>query len=102
MISFENRRKRYAFAACMISPNPAVEESKVSGKVVLAQYPEGGDVWIRTDLEGLPQPLAKYGFAILESDWEGADCASAGAHWNPTEETHGKADGSPSHAGDLQ
>ena len=68
---------------------------------MLAQYPEGGPVWIRADMKGMPMPISKYGFAILEQGWDGNDCASGGDHWNPTNETHGETDDSPSHVGDL-
>ncbi len=45
--------------------------------------------------------MSKYAFAIMENAWDGIDCVSAGGHWNPTNEDHGKTEASPSHVGDL-
>ena len=52
-------------------------------------------------MEGLPQPMQKYAFAINERAWDGNDCASAGAHWNPTHEDHGETESGVGHVGDL-
>ena len=60
-----DRRRRYDFAACRVEANPA-NPNNIAGKVILAQDPKGGPVWIRADLKGLPYPQARYAFAINE------------------------------------
>ena len=56
----------------------------MEGRVVLAQSPYSGPVWISATINGLPRPRAKYDFAINERSWDGEDCATAGDRWNPT------------------
>jgi len=46
----KQERKRYDFAACELSKNPAYQMADISGGVVLAQSPYGGPVFIRAEM----------------------------------------------------
>lgn len=85
------RKQRYEYAACKLEGNPAIAKtSDVYGVVILAQNPKGGPVWMRADLEGLPDQVDYYDLAINEGRWDGNNCASSGEIWVPTStgETH--------------
>jgi Cu-Zn family superoxide dismutase len=71
----------------------------VSGRLALA--PAGDGVHISGDLGGLA-PNSVHGFHIHDTgDCSAADAASAGGHYNPTAEVHGRANTAHHHAGDI-
>ncbi len=74
-------------------------DSKLSGNVVFTQ--ENGEVTMTAIIDGLSEGM--HAIHIHESaDCSAADGSSAGGHWNPTHEDHGKwgsADGY--HKGDI-
>ncbi len=73
--------------------------SLVSGKLNLA--PMGNGVHIRGDIGGLT-PGSTHGFHIHETgDCSAADASSAGGHFNPTGQPHGKAEAGAHHLGDI-
>lgn len=72
---------------------------KASGS--LAATMEGGVLRLSGQLTGLT-PNSAHGFHIHEKgDCSAPDASSAGAHFNPADQPHGKPDGSTHHAGDL-
>ncbi|HEY5970570.1 MAG TPA: superoxide dismutase family protein [Pseudoxanthomonas sp.] len=74
--------------------------SLVSGKVTLAPMATGG-VHLTGVVGGLP-PNSQHGFHVHEKgDCSAVDAASAGAHFNPFNATHGKAADAAHHAGDM-
>lgn len=73
--------------------------SLVSGK--LALMPVSGGVRITGEVGGL-QPNTPHGFHVHETgDCSKADATSAGGHFNPTGNPHGRAGAGPHHAGDM-
>ena len=101
-----DRKERFDFAGCTLASNPALAENSplddnFSGKITLAQSPDGGPVWIKANLQGMPEENRGYAFAINEFAWNGIDCASSGGHWHPTSEVLGIAESGSSHVGDL-
>lgn len=61
---------------------------------------EGDEVELRIDVSGLP--AGKHGVHIHEKgDCSTPDAMSAGEHWNPTNEAHGKFGEHPFHRGDI-
>lgn len=73
--------------------------SLVSGKVTLT--PMGNGVHITGEVGGLPAG-SSHGFHVHEKgDCSAADASSAGAHFNPFNAAHGKADAGAHHAGDM-
>lgn len=73
--------------------------SLVSGKVTLV--PMGKGVHITGVVGGLP-PNSPHGFHVHEKgDCSAVDATSAGAHFNPFNNPHGKADAGAHHAGDM-
>ena len=74
--------------------------SLVSGKLVL--MPMGDGVHIRGDIGGL-QPGSTHGFHIHDKgDCSAADASSAGGHFNPSAQPHGRAGQGAHHAGDSE
>ena len=72
--------------------------SSVFGTIVF--FEEKGAVKIKADLSGLGEgPAAIHIHAI--GDCGSVDGKSAGGHWNPTNENHGKWGTPPFHSGDI-
>lgn len=77
----------------------AASGSLVSGKLTLA--PMGNGVHIRGVIGGFA-PGSTHGFHIHENgDCSAADAKSAGGHFNPTGQPHGKAESGAHHLGDI-
>ncbi|MDF1486602.1 superoxide dismutase family protein [Ramlibacter sp. H39-3-26] len=73
--------------------------SSVSGTVVFTQA--GDTVRVRGEIRGL-QPGTEHGFHIHEKgDCSSGDGMSAGGHFNPGGQPHGRHDGAAHHVGDL-
>lgn len=73
--------------------------SLVSGTVVL--MPMGGGVHLTGEVGGLV-PSSVHGFHIHEKgDCSAADASSAGGHFAPANNPHGKRGSGPHHAGDM-
>ena len=76
----------------------AASGSLVSGKLTLV--PMGAGVHIRGDIGGLT-PGSSHGFHIHEKgDCSAVDASSAGGHFNPAMQPHGRAGHGAHHAGD--
>ena len=78
----------------------ATKGSMVSGTIQF--FPEAdGSVRIKGSVQGFA-PNTEHGFHIHEKgDCSSGDGLSAGGHFNPTEQAHGKFDGKAHHSGDL-
>lgn len=77
----------------------AASGSLVSGKLSLA--PMGDGVHVRGEIGGFT-PGSSHGFHIHEQgDCSAADASSAGGHFNPAANPHGKAGSGAHHAGDI-
>jgi len=74
-------------------------DSKLSGNVVFTQ--ENGEVTMTAIIDGLAEGM--HAIHIHENaDCSASDGSSAGGHWNPTHENHGKwGDSQGYHAGDI-
>ncbi|HJW46104.1 MAG TPA: superoxide dismutase family protein [Lysobacter sp.] len=73
--------------------------SLVSGKLTARPTPDG--VRITGEVGGL-QPRGMQAIHIHETgDCSAADATSAGGHFNPGQQPHGKSDGIAHHAGDM-
>ena len=73
--------------------------SLVSGRLML--MPMGDGVHIRGELGGF-MPGSSHGFHLHETgDCSAADASSAGGHFNPGVQPHGRAGQGPHHAGDA-
>ena len=73
--------------------------SLVSGR--LALVPMGDGLHLRGEVGGL-MPGSRHGFHIHEKgDCSAADASSAGGHFNPTGQPHGRAGQGAHHAGDA-
>lgn len=76
----------------------AASGSLVSGRLVL--LPMGGGVHVTGEIGGLPAN-GTHGFHIHEKgDCSAADASSAGGHFNPAMDPHGRPGNAPHHAGD--
>lgn len=76
----------------------AKSDSNVSGKVTFKQV--AGKVIMQADLEGLS--VGNHAIHIHAiGDCSSDDGKSAGGHWNPTDENHGKWMEKPFHIGDI-
>lgn len=74
--------------------------SLVSGRLVLVPV-AGGGVHVTGQVGGL-QPGSEHGFHIHEKgDCSAADATSAGGHFNPFAQPHGRAGSGQHHAGDI-
>lgn len=72
--------------------------SHVTGKAVF--HEEGGKVMLKVKIEGAAP--GTHAVHLHETgDCSAADGASAGGHWNPSHENHGKWSASPFHRGDI-
>ena len=61
----------------------------------------GSTVVVSGEIHGL-RPNAEHGFHVHEKgDCSSGDGMSTGAHWNPTDQPHGRYDAPHHHAGDL-
>ena len=58
-------------------------------------------LYIKGWMKQLPAPKSKHGFAFNTKQFDRKDCKSTYSHFNPTSESHGMMNGSPSHVGDL-
>lgn len=77
----------------------AASGSLVSGR--LALQPVAGGVRIHGEVGGL-SPGSVHGFHIHQTgDCSAADASSAGGHFNPGAQPHGRAGAGPHHLGDL-
>ncbi|KAL4464018.1 hypothetical protein ABPG74_005955 [Tetrahymena malaccensis] len=85
--------KEPIYAICVLQS----EDHKVTGKVYFKQ--EGDKCKIRAEVKGLSK--GKHGFHIHEYGNLIDGCKSAGAHFNPTKQTHGAPDSKERHVGDL-
>jgi Cu-Zn family superoxide dismutase len=73
--------------------------SLVSGKLTVK--PMGDGVHLTGEVGGLP-PHSTHAIHIHEKgDCSAADAASAGGHFNPTTQPHGKVDSAAHHGGDM-
>jgi Cu-Zn family superoxide dismutase len=73
-------------------------DSKVTGRAGFTF--EGGKVHMKVEVDGLtPGPHAIH--LHEKGDCAAPDAASAGGHWNPTTENHGKWGAKPFHHGDI-
>ena len=73
--------------------------SSTSGTVRFVQT--GSTVQVSGEIRGL-KPNSEHGFHVHEKgDCSSGDGMSAGAHWNPNDQPHGKYDAPRHHAGDL-
>lgn len=72
--------------------------SHVTGKAVF--HEEGGKVTLKIKIEGA-DPGTHAVHLHETGDCSAADGASAGGHWNPSHEDHGKWSASPFHHGDI-
>ena len=94
-------KKIYAY--CKMQHNPAYPTTNPFGAFKLSQNGPWANIDIFGFMKQLPPPNpSRHGFAIARSYWFGDDCRNAGSHWNPTSETHGAQEASPSHVGDLK
>lgn len=77
----------------------SVSGSNVSGNAVFTE--ENGEVTMTAVIEGLPEGM--HAIHIHEfADCSAEDGSSAGGHWNPTKEQHGKwGDATGFHRGDI-
>ncbi|WP_374248304.1 superoxide dismutase family protein [Thermomonas sp.] len=76
----------------------AASGTLVSGRLLL--QPMGGGVRITGEIGGL-QPGSSHGFHIHEKgDCSAVDASSAGGHFNPGVQPHGRSGKGPHHAGD--
>lgn len=84
------------YGEAMIEP---LGDRKIKGMAIFATA-EDGRVRLNLDLAGAPSgPLAAH---IHEfGDCSAPDGSSAGGHWNPSSEAHGKWEQAPFHLGDL-
>src|SRR4030095_14168005 len=72
--------------------------SHVTGKAVF--HEEGGKVMLKIEIEGA-EPGTHAVHLHETGDCTAPDGASAGGHWNPTHEDHGKWGNSPFHHSDI-
>lgn len=73
--------------------------SLVSGKLSLVPMDDG--VHLTGEIGGL-KPNSSHGIHIHEKgDCSAADASSAGGHFNPSSQAHGKVDTAPHHGGDM-
>ncbi len=83
-------------AEANLSPASA---SLVSGR--LALVPEAGGVHITGVIGGLPRSQQAAFHVHEKGDCSAVDASSAGGHFNPTAQVHGRASAGAHHAGDM-
>jgi len=72
--------------------------NKVSGTITFTEVADG--VQVQAEITGLTP--GNHGFHVHEfGDCSAADASSAGAHFNPTHESHGGPDAAERHVGDM-
>jgi Cu-Zn family superoxide dismutase len=76
----------------------ARSDSKVTGRVTFSQ--QGGKVSMKVVVNGLT-PGTHAIHLHDKGDCSAPDAASAGGHWNPSSENHGKWGHAPFHHGDI-
>jgi Cu-Zn family superoxide dismutase len=76
----------------------ALGGSGVTGTAAFRQ--DGGTITLQLDLRGLP-PGAHAAHIHEHGDCSAPDGSSAGAHWNPTQQDHGRWGHGSHHLGDL-
>lgn len=82
----------------VIVPIDPKSGSKMTGTATFTS--EGGKVTVKIDISGAPAGV--HAVHIHEKgDCSSADGESAGGHWNPTSEAHGKWGNKPYHLGDI-
>ncbi|KAJ3621994.1 hypothetical protein MTP99_002531 [Tenebrio molitor] len=69
----------------------------IDGRVTFTKTDDG--IKVEGTITGLP--VGKHGFHIHEKGDVGEDCDAAGAHFNPTNSTHGAPEDDVRHVGDL-
>ena len=80
-----------------IRPTTA-SESNVTGKAVFTQ--DGNDIMLTVDIQDASPGLHAVHIHAT-GDCSASDGTSAGGHWNPTAEEHGRWGGDSFHLGDL-
>lgn len=84
------------YAVARLKPT---QGSTVEGEVRFTQV--GDRVRVTGEIKGLP-PGTEHGFHVHEKgDCSSGDGMSAGAHWNPDNQPHGRYDAPRHHSGDL-
>lgn len=84
--------------AAAVANLSAASGSLVSGRLTLR--PMGDGIHVNGEIGGLP-PNSSHGFHIHEKgDCSAADASSAGGHFNPAGQPHGRASAPRHHAGD--
>lgn len=73
--------------------------SLASGKLML--MPMGGGVHLTGEIGGLTRNATHAIHVHEKGDCSAADASSAGGHFNPTGQPHGRPDAGPHHAGDM-
>lgn len=74
--------------------------STVTGEAIFTQ--DGDDIMLVVDIRNAAPGPALHAVHIHETgDCSAADGTSAGSHWNPTDEAHGRWGGDSFHLGDL-
>ncbi len=74
------------------------EGNKISGTVTFTEVADG--VQVQAEITGLTP--GKHGFHVHEfGDCSAADASSAGAHFNPTNQSHAGPDADARHVGDM-
>ncbi len=87
----KTRRKRPAKAIAVIN------DPKVKGQVEFIE--RAGGIVVRAKFGEMP--AGEHGFHIHEFGDMSDGCATLGAHWNPTGQSHGGAHSKERHAGDF-
>jgi Cu-Zn family superoxide dismutase len=88
----------FAKGAKAVAELESRSDSKVTGKVTFTQH--DGKVSMKVDVKGLT-PGTHAIHLHEKGDCSAPDAASAGGHWNPTSEDHGKWGHAPFHHGDI-
>lgn len=83
-------------ATIMLAP---ASGSLVSGKLIAA--PIAGGVRINGEIGGLPRGSTHAIHIHEKGDCSAADATSAGGHFNPAQQPHGRAGRGPHHGGDM-
>lgn len=79
--------------------NEMCEIKQIEGTIIFEQEVTGGATTITINLKGVP--VGPHGLHIHEFGDLSNGCTSAGAHYNPTKQTHGGQTDTVRHVGDL-